>query len=54
MKGNNSIHLCHAEMVEAMQDYLNRKFTTRPGNVQSVMEETTAGTSTFVIRIEGE
>lgn len=54
MKGNNSIHLCHSEMIEAMQQYLNEIFTLSPGEVKDVAEETSSGTSTFVIRIEGE
>jgi len=54
MKGNNSIHLCEAEMVEAMQEYFDRKFALSPGEVKSVSEKASSGTSIFVIQIEGE
>ncbi len=52
MKGNNELRLNDATMIEALQEYFDKRFTGAPFSVASVKHEQSGYESTFVVRVE--
>ena len=55
MNGHNELHLCPAEMVVAMQEYLNKRMTSYAPTVAHVtVTGTMSSTQTFVISLKAK
>lgn len=54
MKGCNAITLCPAEMMEAMQEWLNKRMPENESNVVKVEQTRINNESSFVINLVGE
>lgn len=53
MKGNNSLHLNEATMIEAVQEYLNARMLSAAPKVTSVKaENSSAYSATFIVNVE--
>lgn len=52
MKGNNELRLNDATVIEALQEYFDKRFTGAPVNVTSVKREQSGYESTFVVQVE--
>ena len=58
MKGSNTIEINHATMVEAVQEYLDKRLTTSAGRqivkgVEAKISYGGPGTGTYTVTIEG-
>lgn len=51
MKGNNELHLNEATIIEAVQEYLAKRYTPTP-KVTSVAMEKSGYDTTFVVKCE--
>lgn len=49
MKGCNALDLCHAEMIVAMQEYIDKRFGAYAPSVAAVTSESSSGR--FVVHL---
>jgi len=52
MKGNNELRLNDATVIEALQEYFDKRFTGAPVRVTSVKRESSGYDSTFIVLVE--
>jgi hypothetical protein len=54
MKGSNELRLNEATIIEAVQEYLDKRLPTTPVVVKSIDENNGGYNKTFIVKIEGE
>ena len=54
MNGTNELHLCTAEMMVAVQEYLNKRMSVYAPKVDDVRTTNMGSRMTFVIRLKAK